>query len=103
MTNEKIRSEKRNSKLRAVIIAAAVSLLAIVAVINFVSQMAKYNELQAQKELLRKKIYNANNNIEELEYWIDSPMDDDYIMKFARENLDLYRADEIVFSGNSDQ
>ena len=40
------------------------------------------------------------NNIEELEYWIVAPMDDDYIMKFAREKLELYRADEIVFAGS---
>ena len=106
MTSERKRSlaeELSHSKLRTVIIAAAVCLLAIVAIINFVSQMAKYNELQAQKAQLLQKINNANDNIEELEYWIDSPMDDDYIMKFAREKLDLYRSDEIVFSGNSDE
>ena len=103
MTNERKRSSLYHSKIRTVIVAAAVCLLVIVAIINFVSQMAKYNELQAQKELLRQKISDANDNIEELEYWIDSPMDDDYIMKFAREKLDLYRSDEIVFSGNSEK
>ena len=101
MTNEQRKSEMPRNKVRAIIITVAVCLLAVVAIVNFVSQMAKYNELQARKELLRQKITNASDNIEELEYWIDSPRDDDYIMKFAREQLDLYRADEIVFSGNS--
>ena len=100
MTNEKSRSLGRN-KIRNIIIIAAVCLLLVVAVVNFMSQMAKYNEMKAQKELLQKKINEANDNIEELEYWIDAPMDDDYIMKFAREKLDLYRADEIVFFGDS--
>lgn len=103
MTNEKRRSSgcELSHKIRTIIIVAAIGLLAVVAIINFVSQMAEYNELQAQKEILRQKIKDTNDNIEELEYWIDSPMDDDYIMKFAREKLDLYRADEIVFSGDS--
>ena len=104
MTNERNKNsgrEMNHGKIRTIIIVAAVCLLALVAVINFMSQMAKYNELQAQKELLRQKINNANDNIEELEYWIDAPMDDNYIMKFAREKLNLYRADEIVFFSDS--
>ena len=106
MTNEKSRNSGREmsqSKIRTIIIAVAVGLLAVVAIINFMSQMAKYNDMQAQKKLLEQKINEANNNIEELEYWIDAPVDDDYIMKFARENLDLYRSDEVVFFGDSDE
>ena len=95
MTNEK--------KIRNRIIVVAVCLLALVAVLNFMSQMAKYNDMQARKELLQKKINDANNNIEELEYWIGAPVDDDYIIKFARENLDLYRSDEVVFFGDSNE
>ncbi len=103
MTNEKSRSSERNinNKMRNIIIIVAIGLLLVAAVVNFMSQMAKYNEMKAQKELLQKRINEANDNIEELEYWIDAPMDDDYIMKFAREKLDLYRADEIVFFGDS--
>ena len=102
MTNEKNRSSMNaNNKIRNIIIISAVCLLMVVAVVNFMSQMAKYNEMQARKALLQQKISEANDNIEELEYWIDSPMDDDYIMKFAREKLNLYRADEVVFFGDS--
>ena len=30
-------------------------------------------------------------------------MDDDYIMKFAREKLELYRADEIIYTGGAEE
>ena len=103
MTNEINKSSTRETKIRVIIIAVAVCLLAVVAVINFMSQMAKYNDMQAQKALLQQKIDEANDNIEELEYWIDAPMDDDYVTKFAKEKLDLYRADEVVFFGDSDE
>ena len=99
MTN--VKSEALHKKVRSIIITAAVCLLIIVALINFVTQVAKFNELQAQKEKLLEEKYETENNIEELEYWLGAPMDDDYIMKFAREKLELYRADEIVFAGNT--
>ena len=99
MTNAK--SESLHKKIRSIIITVAVCLLIVVALINFVSQIAKFNELQAKKEQLLDDKYETENNIAELEYWLAAPMDDDYIMKFAREKLELYRADEIVFAGNS--
>lgn len=99
MTNAK--NEVLHKKIRSIIITVAVCLLIVVALINFVSQIAKFNELQARKEKLLEEKYKTENNIEELEYWLAAPMDDDYIMKFAREKLELYRADEIVFAGNA--
>ena len=75
-------------KIRATVVAVAVSLLMIVALINFVSMLAEYNEIQARKEQLLADIDDTKDNIEELEYWLEAPMDDDYIMKFAREKLD---------------
>ena len=90
-------------KIRATVVAVAVSLLMIVALINFVSMLAEYNEIQARKEQLLADIADTKDNIEELEYWLEAPMDDDYIMKFAREKLDLYRADEVVFTGGAEE
>lgn len=97
------RTGMSHSKIRLIIITAAVILLVVVAIINFISRIAQYNELRMEKELLQKEINDAKNNIEELEYWLEAPMDDDYIMKFAREKLELYRADEVVFVGDSDK
>ena len=91
------------NKIRTIIVTAAIVLLMVVALINFISRIAQYNELQKEKNLLQKEINDTKTNIEELEYWLEAPMDDDYIMKFAREKLELYRADEIVFVGDSDK
>ena len=90
-------------KIRAIVVAAAVSLLMVVALVNFVSVLVEYNEMQARKEQLLAEIDDTKDNIEELEYWLEAPMDDDYIMKFAREKLDLYRADEVVFTGGAEE
>lgn len=101
-SRENVRSKPSQGKIRSIIITVAIVLLFVVAIINFVSNLVKYNELMAEKEQLLNDISDAKNDIEELEYWIAAPMDDNYIMKFAREKLELYRADEIVFIGDAD-
>lgn len=101
--NQKMQSLRKVGKIRAAVVAISVSLLMIIALINFVSMIVEYNEIQARKEQLLEDIHDTKDNIEELEYWIEAPMDDEYIMKFAREKLDLYRADEIIFTGGSEE
>ena len=97
-------SEKRipTIKLRRIIITVAICLLLVSSIITFVSKLVKYNELQDQKAALIKEICERKDSIEELKYWIDAPMDDDYVMKFAREKLDLFRADEVVFTNDNE-
>ena len=108
MINELEKATKKQKhaswgKLRGIIITAAICLLLLSSVITFVSKLVKYNELQDQKTELIKEICERKDSIEELKYWIDAPMDDDYIMKFAREKLDLFRADEIVFTNGQEE
>ena len=105
MMQNKTENQNKTSfgKIRSIVVAAAVSLLLIVALVNFVSVLVEYNEIQARKEQLLAEIDDTKDNIEELEYWLEAPMDDDYIMKFAREKLDLFRADEVVFTGGEEE
>ena len=105
MMQNKTENQNKTSfgKIRSIVVAAAVSLLLIVALVNFVSVLVEYNEIQSRKEQLLAEIDDTKDNIEELEYWLEAPMDDDYIMKFAREKLDLYRADEVVFTGGAEE
>ena len=101
--NENYAKNTSAAKLRGIIITVAISLLLVSSIITFVSKLVKYNELQDQKTALIKEICERKDSIEELKYWIDAPMDDDYIMKFAREKLDLFRADEIVFTNDQEK
>lgn len=87
-------------KIVSVVIVVSICVLFVSAFITLVSNIMKYNEIQKEREQLEQEIYNCKEDIEELEYWIKAPMDDEYIMKFAREKLELYRADEIVFTND---
>ena len=84
----------------SIVICVSVCVLFVSAFVALVSNIIKYNEIERQKEELEQQIHDCKEDIEELEYWIKAPMDDEYIMKFAREKLELYRADEIVFTND---
>lgn len=89
---EKTRS---NTIIRWVIVGILL-LSAIVSAINIMQYNQKMNEakkLEAEKEILEEKI-------EEMRYRLDSPLDDDYIARIAREKLGLCYPDEIIFYGD---
>lgn len=87
-------------KLVSIVITVSICVLFVASFITLVSKIIEYNEIQEKMEDLKADIYDCNEDIEELEYWLQAPMDDDYIMKFAREKLELFRADEIVFTND---
>ena len=67
MTYDKIGNQKRRwsqAKIRSIVIAVAVSVLFVVALINFVSMLVEYNEMQAKKEMLLEEINDTKDNIE---------------------------------------
>lgn len=88
-------------KIRNTVVTVAICLLLVVSFITFVSKLVEYNELKARENELLAEVKEYKDSIEELEYWLDAPMNDDYIMKFAREKLDLFRPDEIVFTNDN--
>ena len=100
MRNSDSRQSVPKRKIVSIVIFVSICALFVSAFITLVSNIMKYNEIQKEKEQLEQEIYNCKEDIEELEYWIKAPMDDEYIMKFAREKLELYRADEIVFTND---
>ena len=76
-------------------------LLLIASVSAFVTGLMKYSELQRQKDVLEEKVEEYEAEVEKLEYLIDSPVDYDYIIRIAKEKLNLYLPDEIIYHNDS--
>lgn len=100
-TTQKSLNDSSVAKVRNLVITVAICLLLVVSIITFVTKLIEYNELKEEQSKLAEEIKDYKDSIEELEYWLDAPMNDDYIMKFAREKLDLFLADEIVFTNDN--
>ncbi len=73
------------------------ALILVVSVGMFVTALMRYSELEREKKALEAKVEYYENEIERLNYLIESPVDYDYIVRMAREKLDLHLPDEIIY------
>ena len=62
----------------------------------FMDKIMEYNQIQDQKASVKDRIEAKQEEIDELEYQYDAPMDDDYIESVAKSELDLVNPDDII-------
>lgn len=74
-----------------------VILLFIFSVIFFLWSMMKYNEIMDQKKENEAYIEQLGDDIAQLRYLVEAPLDDAYKIRIAREKLGMCFPDEIVF------
>ena len=77
------------------------ALILISSIFVFATRLMKYNELKREKEVLKEQIEKEEQEIDKLNRDIAAPMDDEYIIRVAREKLNLYFPDETIFYGGS--
>lgn len=94
---EKAIKKGLNAPYAKVLIRLMLAVLLVTSLGMFVTGIMKYNEFQRQKEILEKQEDRLQDEIDELRYLIDCPVDYDYIVRVAREKLGLHLPDEIVY------
>ena len=72
----------------------------IVGVVSIVKLQLEYNSLQVRRDALLAEIQNTGERMEMLQSSLDMPFDDEYIIKIAREKLNLRLPEEIVYYNN---
>ena len=75
----------------------ALCVLAICCVVMIVSLQLQYNRLKQQKDILAADIQGAQERIEAVQDMLDMPFDHEYVIRIAREKLNLRLPEEIVF------
>ncbi len=60
----------------------------------------QYNQKLNEAAKLEAERDKLADEVEQMRYRLDSPMDDDYIAKIARDKLGLCYPDEIIFYGD---
>ena len=73
------------------------SLLFVFAVAFFLWSVMRYNKIMDEKAEKEAYIEELQNNIDELQYWVDMPLDDNYKIRIAREKLGMCFPDEIIY------
>ena len=74
-----------------------VILLFVFSLVFFIWSAMKYNKLLETKADKERYISELRENIDELEYLIDMPLDDEYKIRVAREKLGMCFPEEMIF------
>ena len=72
----------------------------IIGVVSIVKLQLEYNNLKMRRYALVAEIQSASERIEMLQASLDAPFDDEYVIKIAREKLNLRLPEEIVYYNN---
>ena len=72
----------------------------IIGIVSVVRLQLDYNSLKIRRDALAEEIRATAERIEMLETTLDAPFDDEYIIKIAREKLNLRLPEEIVYYNN---
>ena len=71
--------------------------LLIFAIAFFLFCLMRYNEIQDQIKKNEPYIEQLSDDIEQLQYLVDAPLDDAYKIRIAREKLGMCFPDEIIY------
>ena len=88
--------EKDKSTLHT-LIKVFVALLFVFSLVFFLWSVMRYNKLLDEKDDKAKYISELREKIDELEYLVDMPLDDEYKIRIARERLGMCFPDEMIF------
>ena len=72
-------------------------LLFVFSVVFFVWSLMRYNKIMEDKREDEAYVEQLRDEIEELEYLVEAPLDDAYKIRVAREKLGMCFPDEIIF------
>ena len=95
MASEKYFVEKKS--LLVSVSKAFIAFLFVFAVIFFLWSVMKYNKIMDEKAEKEAYIEQLEEEIDELEYLVEMPLDDNYKIRIAREKLGMCFPDEIIF------
>ena len=88
---------KVNRKKTSVFVKAAIFCFAVFAVISVVDLQFQYNDYKAKRDQLKADIGALEQQAEQLQNQLDTPIDDEYIVKVAEDKLSLRLPEEIIF------
>ena len=97
MAKNKYFAPKKNKVHTAV--KAFLALLLVFAIAYFLWSLMQYNEAMEKKAEKEATLAELKNEIQQLEYMVDAPLDDEFKIRLAREKLGMCFPDEVIYYG----
>ncbi len=95
-------SESTKSNLKVLFRCGMIAIV-VVSLCTFVSGVMIYNANREKIKELEQQIEDKQEQVDELQFLLDSPFDFDYIVRIAREKLRLHFPDETIFHKDSNE
>lgn len=73
------------------------ALIVVFAIVFFATKTMENNKLKRESEALRQRIAEAQREVDDLQYNIDAPIDEQYVESYAKDELDMNYPDEKVY------
>lgn len=89
--------EQRTSRRSNLIIRAAFILILIFLFVSVINLQVQIKDLRNELDIRTEKAQRLQDNIDELELRIATPIDEEYIERIAREQLGYRKPNEIIF------
>lgn len=87
----------KKNKLTSRMVPIFLAFLFVFSVVFFLWSMMKYNKIMEDTREDEAYIEQLNDEIEQLQYLVDAPLDDAFKIRIAREKLGMCFPDEIIF------
>lgn len=81
----------------SVVIRVFLALLLVFAIVFFLWSLMKYNKTMEEKAEKQAYIEQLSDDVEQLRYLVDAPLDDAFKIRIAREKLGMCFPDEIIY------
>ena len=95
--NQSGKVEKRDAPRMTFLFRCLLVVVLVLSMTFFLTYLMRTNQLRQETENLNEEISKVEDDVDELRYLIDSPVDDAYIIRVAREKLGLVFPEEEVF------
>ena len=102
-TQHKGSADESTKSSMKVLLRCALIAFVVISLCTFVSGVMIYNANQEKIKELEKQIEDKQEQVDELKFLIDSPIDFDYIVRIAREKLGLHFPDETIFHKDTNE
>lgn len=76
------------------------ALLLTFSIVYFLWSLMQYNESMEKKAEKEEYIADLKDDIQQLRYMVDAPLDEEFKIRIAREKLGMCFPDEIIFYGD---
>jgi len=82
---------------RSMLMKVALAVVLVASLIISIANLMVANQLRAQTDEYSSEINDYKEKIARLKYYINKEVDDEYIVEYAREYLDMYFPDEEIY------